>query len=76
MATLRVADLQPAGSSLFNGSDSFIGCVNELSESELKKVMGGGSKSKKKKGNVIIVYNIYYNTNGGDVFAPITTIVT
>jgi hypothetical protein len=55
MANISIADLQPAGSGLFAGSESFIDSMRTLSENELKMTRGGGSKKgsykKSKKGS-------------------------
>jgi hypothetical protein len=49
MANISISNLQPAGSGLFNDSESFIGSMRDLSENELKMTRGGKkSKSKSK----------------------------
>lgn len=60
MAKISISDLQPAGSGLFEDSESLIDSVRDLSENELKTTLGGTlrlfkfkrklkSKSKKRK---------------------------
>jgi hypothetical protein len=49
MANIFVTDLQPSGSGLFSGSESFIDSMQDLSDNELKMTLGGKkSKSKSK----------------------------
>jgi hypothetical protein len=73
MSIINVNDLNPAGSSLLEGFDSFVdSSVNELSDTELKVIVGGGSKSS--GGGVAIVNNIAYGYGGG-IFGPVTNIV-
>jgi hypothetical protein len=57
MANISITDLQPAGASLFSGTESFVDSMSDLSENELKATIGGGghgcgsgsSKSKSSK---------------------------
>lgn len=41
MANIFVDDLVPAGSGLFSDTESFIDSMQDLSENELKKTLGG-----------------------------------
>ncbi|OUL30846.1 hypothetical protein BV378_02950 [Nostoc sp. RF31YmG] len=40
MASIKIAELRPAGSELFQDSESFL---NELNEKEISTAIGGGS---------------------------------
>jgi hypothetical protein len=46
MANISIIDLQVAGSGLFSDSESFINSMQDLSENELKKTVGGGGSKK------------------------------
>jgi hypothetical protein len=50
MASISIANLQPAGSSLFADSESFIDSMRDLSENELKMTRGGKKDKSKSKG--------------------------
>jgi hypothetical protein len=41
MANISITDLQPAGASLFAGTESFVDSMSDLSENELKMTIGG-----------------------------------
>lgn len=74
MATIGISDLM-SGSALLEGADSLISAVGDLSESELKTVVGGSKSSG--GGTVAIVNNIAYGFpyHGGSIFGPVTNIV-
>ncbi|MCG8364845.1 MAG: hypothetical protein MJA27_16140 [Pseudanabaenales cyanobacterium] len=40
MTNIKISNLKPAGSALFSDSESFMGCMRDLSEDELK-ITGG-----------------------------------
>jgi uncharacterized spore protein YtfJ len=73
MATIGITDLM-SGFALLEGADSFVSAMGDLSEAELKTVVGG-SKSYG-GGTVAIVNNIAYGfPSGGSIFGPVTNIV-
>jgi hypothetical protein len=75
MAMIGINDLM-SGSALLEGADSLVSAIGDLSESELKTIVGGGSKSSG-GGTVAIVNNIAYGFpyHGGSIFGPVTNIV-
>jgi hypothetical protein len=74
MATIGICDLI-SGHALLGGTDSLVTAVGDLSESELKMVMGGGSKSSG-GGSTVIVNNLAYGfPSSGAIFGPVTNIV-
>jgi hypothetical protein len=75
MATIGINDLATSGYALLEGTDSFVSAMSDLSEAELKTVVGG-SKSYG-NGTVAIVNNLAYGFpyHGGAIFGPVTNIV-
>jgi hypothetical protein len=62
MSRIQLANLPSAGTTLFQGSESFL---TELQSTEAHAIFGGGSKSKKRRGPDIIIINNNNNNNNG-----------
>lgn len=73
MATIGICDLI-SGHALLGGTDSLVTAVGDLSEAELKMVMGGSKSSG--GGSTVIVNNLAYGfPSYGAIFGPVTNIV-
>ncbi|AOX03663.1 hypothetical protein BJP34_33335 [Moorena producens PAL-8-15-08-1] len=60
MSSIKIAELRPAGSELFQDSESFL---NELSDGqEMDMVLGGGRRSKRSRGGNVNTVNTIFNT--------------
>jgi hypothetical protein len=73
MAMIGINDLT-SGHALFDDADSFVAAIGNVSDAELKAVVGGSKSSG--GGTVAIVNNIAYGLPyGGGIFGPVTNIV-
>jgi hypothetical protein len=74
MSTIGITDLM-SGFALLEGTDSLVTAMGDLSDAELKTVVGGSKSSG--GGTVAIVNNIAYGFpyHGGSIFGPVTNIV-
>jgi hypothetical protein len=73
MATIGIADLM-SGYELLDGTDSLVTAMGDLSDAELKTVVGGSKSSG--GGSVVIVNNLAYGfPSSGAIFGPVTNIV-